>query len=108
MKAKIIKTGESVEVRPHADGWYIDESGDNVYREDELELEDDVDMRVDPFMLGSLIMKSHVRENILDWRQKRFDLVQQLIDIYQAPATNMDEIIALADRYIKALMESER
>ena len=103
MRAIVKSTGKEIDVRPLIDGLYIDEQ-DNVYKEDELDLEEDSPA---PFVLASLMMKNHMRENLLDWRQKRFDLVQQFIDIYQAPATNMNEIIALADRYIKALMESE-
>ena len=117
MRATVNKTGESVEVRQVRAGWWVDEDDSaNVYRSDELTFDDEEDDEDDEedgqegfpaFVISSLLAKNNIRANIMDWREKRFQLVMKLIDIYQAPAVNMAEIIGLADRYIKALMDSE-
>lgn len=117
MRATVNKTGESVEVRQVRAGWWVDEDDSaNVYRSDELTFDDEEDDDDDEedgqegfpaFVISSLLAKNNIRANIMDWREKRFQLVMKLIDIYQAPAVNMAEIIGLADRYIKALMDSE-
>ena len=117
MRATVNKTGESVEVRQVRAGWWVDEDDSaNVYRSDELTFDDEEDEEDDEedgqegfpaFVISSLLAKNNIRANIMDWREKRFQLVMKLIDIYQAPAVNMAEIIGLADRYIKALMDSE-
>ena len=89
MRVKVKKTNAEVEVKPliqNDNVWYVDDDN-NVYQAYELEFD-----------------KSH---NVMDyyWRELRVRFIMKFIDIYQAPLTNMNEIFALADKYVAKLKE---
>lgn len=89
MRVKVRKTNTEVEVKPliqNDNVWYVDDDN-NVYQAYELEFD-----------------KSY---NAMDyyWREIRIRFIMKFIDIYQAPATNMNEIFALADKYVAKLKE---
>jgi len=100
MKAKINKTGEVKDLTPSKDnpGWFVDEN-DNVYQSSELTF---IVENAEESMEGFMQKVKRAQENEY-WTNIRVGFVRQFIDIYQAPSTNMERILALADAYTKAL-----